>query len=202
MALPVAFSSPRADGCPLSRLPRPLPPPQAQVPCGQRPLHSPANTRGSPGSDPGSAGDTHRAHNFQGPNFTCGKVSRMPRREGLSGGPSSSAGLLCLDLNSRRKGERGEKQRKPGGSSWKTFFALGRGPSIPRKKPLPWLGGTRARQQPSGQKLAVGVVAGEALWSAPMTLHPLLAGCRPDTVTLRSAKSEESLSSQASGAGE
>uniref|UniRef100_A0A4W2E8R9 Rho GTPase-activating protein 33 n=1 Tax=Bos indicus x Bos taurus TaxID=30522 RepID=A0A4W2E8R9_BOBOX len=74
----------------------------------------------------------------------------------------------------RRKGERGEKQRKPGGSSWKTFFALGRGPSIPRKKPLPWLGGTRARPQPSG--------------------------CRPDTVTLRSAKSEESLSSQASGA--
>uniref|UniRef100_A0A8C3VSJ1 Rho GTPase-activating protein 33 n=1 Tax=Catagonus wagneri TaxID=51154 RepID=A0A8C3VSJ1_9CETA len=74
----------------------------------------------------------------------------------------------------RRKGERGEKQRKPGGSSWKTFFALGRGPSIPRKKPLPWLGGTRARPQPSGS--------------------------RPDTVTLRSAKSEESLSSQASGA--
>ena len=35
-----------------------------------------------------------------------------------------------------------------------------------------------------------------------MTLHPLPAGCRPDTVTLRSAKSEESLSSQASGAGE
>ncbi|KAL0610195.1 Rho GTPase-activating protein 33 [Plecturocebus cupreus] len=75
----------------------------------------------------------------------------------------------------RRKGERGEKQRKPGGSSWKTFFALGRGPSVPRKKPLPWLGGTRAPPQPSGG--------------------------RPDTVTLRSAKSEESLSSQASGAG-
>ncbi|KAK2489857.1 hypothetical protein MC885_008015, partial [Smutsia gigantea] len=75
----------------------------------------------------------------------------------------------------RRKGERGEKQRKPGGSSWKTFFALGRGPSIPRKKPLPWLGGTRTPTQPSGN--------------------------RPDTVTLRSAKSEESLSSQASGAG-
>ncbi|KAG8524393.1 Rho GTPase-activating protein 32 [Galemys pyrenaicus] len=75
----------------------------------------------------------------------------------------------------RRKGLRGEKQRKPGGSSWKTFFALGRGPNIPRKKPLPWLGGTRAPPQPSGS--------------------------RPDTVTLRSAKSEESLSSQASGAG-
>lgn len=76
----------------------------------------------------------------------------------------------------RRKRERAEKQRKPGGSSWKTFFALGRGPSIPRKKPLPWLGGSRAPPQPSGS--------------------------RPDTVTLRSAKSEESLSSQASGAGE
>uniref|UniRef100_A0A673UJ29 Rho GTPase activating protein 33 n=1 Tax=Suricata suricatta TaxID=37032 RepID=A0A673UJ29_SURSU len=75
----------------------------------------------------------------------------------------------------RRKGERREKPRKPGGSSWKTFFALGRGPSIPRKKPLPWLGGTRAPPQPSGG--------------------------RPDTVTLRSAKSEESLSSQASAAG-
>nr|XP_026235883.1 rho GTPase-activating protein 33 isoform X2 [Urocitellus parryii] len=74
----------------------------------------------------------------------------------------------------RRKRDRGEKQRKPGGSSWKTFFALGRGPSVPRKKPLPWLGGTRAPPQPSGS--------------------------RPDTVTLRSAKSEESLSSQASGA--
>ncbi|XP_012506960.1 PREDICTED: rho GTPase-activating protein 33 isoform X2 [Propithecus coquereli] len=74
----------------------------------------------------------------------------------------------------RRKGERGEKQRKPGGSSWRTFFALGRGPSVPRKKPLPWLGGSRAPPQPSGS--------------------------RPDTVTLRSAKSEESLSSQASGA--
>lgn len=35
-----------------------------------------------------------------------------------------------------------------------------------------------------------------------MIPHPLPAGCRPDTVTLRSAKSEESLSSQASGAGE
>lgn len=55
--------------------------------------------------------------------------------------------------NSRRKRERGEKQRKPGGSSWKTFFALGRGPSIPRKKQLPWLGGSRAPPQPSGQSL-------------------------------------------------
>ncbi|KAM6225284.1 LOW QUALITY PROTEIN: rho GTPase-activating protein 33 [Rhynchocyon petersi] len=77
--------------------------------------------------------------------------------------------------NSRRKRERGEKQRKPGVSSWKTFFALGRGPGVPRMKPLPWLGSTRTPSQPSGS--------------------------RNDTVTLRSAKSEESLSSQASGAG-
>ncbi|XP_064149594.1 rho GTPase-activating protein 33 [Loxodonta africana] len=75
----------------------------------------------------------------------------------------------------RRKRERGEKQRKPGVSSWKTFFALGRGPGVPRMKPLPWLGSSRAPPQP--------------------------AGSRTDTVTLRSAKSEESLSSQASGAG-
>ncbi|XP_006867410.1 PREDICTED: rho GTPase-activating protein 33 [Chrysochloris asiatica] len=75
----------------------------------------------------------------------------------------------------RRKRERGEKQRKPGGSSWKTFFALGRGPGVPRMKPLPWLGSIRTPSQPSGS--------------------------RADTVTLRSAKSEESLSSQASGTG-
>lgn len=63
-----------------------------------------------------------------------------------------TASSLCHP-NSRRKRERAEKQRKPGGSSWKTFFALGRGPSIPRKKPLPWLGGSRAPPQPSGQRL-------------------------------------------------
>lgn len=43
---------------------------------------------------------------------------------------------------------------------------------------------------------------GDDLWQALLPLVPLLAGSRPDTVTLRSAKSEESLSSQASGAGE
>nr|XP_019605539.1 PREDICTED: rho GTPase-activating protein 33 [Rhinolophus sinicus] len=98
------------------------------------------------------------------------------RTQGRLGTPTeSTAPKASASPVERRKGERGEKQRKPGGSSWKTFFALGRGPSIPRKKPLPWLGGTRTPPQPSGS--------------------------RPDTVTLRSAKSEESLSSQASGAG-
>uniref|UniRef100_A0A671EZD7 Rho GTPase-activating protein 33 n=1 Tax=Rhinolophus ferrumequinum TaxID=59479 RepID=A0A671EZD7_RHIFE len=97
------------------------------------------------------------------------------RTQGRLGTPTeSTAPKASASPVERRKGERGEKQRKPGGSSWKTFFALGRGPSIPRKKPLPWLGGTRTPPQPSGS--------------------------RPDTVTLRSAKSEESLSSQASGA--
>lgn len=104
--------------------------------------------------------------------------------------------------NPRRKGERGEKQRKPGGSSWKTFFALGRGPSIPRKKPLPWLGGTRTPPQPSGQKLGSWHGGEGGSLDSPAILLLLRAGSRPDTVTLRSAKSEESLSSQASGAGE
>lgn len=45
------------------------------------------------------------------------------------------------------------------------------------------------------------VVGGGTLKSL-YDLSCLLAGSRPDTVTLRSAKSEESLSSQASGAGE
>ncbi|XP_016049706.1 rho GTPase-activating protein 33 isoform X2 [Erinaceus europaeus] len=99
--------------------------------------------------------------------------ARTQGRLGTSTDPTASKATASpVD---RRKGERGEKPRKTGGSSWKTFFALGRGPSIPRKKPLPWLGGTRAPPHPSGS--------------------------RPDTVTLRSAKSEESLSSQASGAG-
>ncbi|KAM7057696.1 rho GTPase-activating protein 33 isoform 1-T1 [Molossus nigricans] len=98
------------------------------------------------------------------------------RTQGRLGTPTeSTAPKASASPVERRKGERGEKQQKPGGSSWKTFFALGWGPSIPRKKPLPWLGGIRAPPQPSGS--------------------------RPDTVTLRSAKSEESLSSQASGAG-
>ncbi|XP_054444850.1 rho GTPase-activating protein 33 [Pteronotus mesoamericanus] len=98
------------------------------------------------------------------------------RTQGRLGTPTeSTAPKASASPVGRRKEARGEKQRKPAGSSWKTFFALGRGPSIPRKKPLPWLGGTRAPPQPSGS--------------------------RPDTVTLRSAKSEESLSSQASGAG-
>ncbi|XP_048224753.1 rho GTPase-activating protein 33 isoform X2 [Perognathus longimembris pacificus] len=98
------------------------------------------------------------------------------RTQGRLGTPTEPAApKMQASPVERRKRERGEKQRKPGGSSWKTFFALGRGPSVPRKKPLPWLGGTRAPPQPSGT--------------------------HPDTVTLRSAKSEESLSSQASGAG-
>uniref|UniRef100_A0A8C2VZ71 Rho GTPase-activating protein 33 n=1 Tax=Chinchilla lanigera TaxID=34839 RepID=A0A8C2VZ71_CHILA len=68
--------------------------------------------------------------------------------------------------NCRRKRERGEKQRKPGGSSWKTFFALGRGPSIPRKKPLPWLGGSRAPPQPSGQRPCTPAGSCESLSSS------------------------------------
>ncbi|KAM5236679.1 rho GTPase-activating protein 33 isoform 4-T4 [Ctenodactylus gundi] len=98
--------------------------------------------------------------------------ARTQGRLGTSAEPTTPR--AAVSPVERRKRERGGKQRKPGGSSWKTFFALGRGPNIPRKKPLPWLGASRAPRPPSGG--------------------------RPDTVTLRSAKSEESLSSQASGA--
>uniref|UniRef100_A0A4X2MAK7 Rho GTPase activating protein 33 n=1 Tax=Vombatus ursinus TaxID=29139 RepID=A0A4X2MAK7_VOMUR len=97
------------------------------------------------------------------------------RSQGRLSGQGAKASASPED---QRKGVIGEKRRKPGGSSWKTFFALGRGPSSVRKKPLPW--------------------------PFPLTAPPVSSG-NPggpvETAPLRSAKSEESLSSQASGAG-
>ncbi|XP_076869218.1 uncharacterized protein arhgap33 isoform X2 [Brachyhypopomus gauderio] len=74
----------------------------------------------------------------------------------------------------RRK--RGPKVRKGAGGSWKTFFAIGKPAGSGRRKPI---------------RIS-------SLFQ-PATSH---AGCRVDSVTLRSAKSEESLSSQHSGAGQ
>uniref|UniRef100_A0A8C7S2U2 Rho GTPase activating protein 33 n=1 Tax=Oncorhynchus mykiss TaxID=8022 RepID=A0A8C7S2U2_ONCMY len=71
---------------------------------------------------------------------------------------------------------RGLKVRKAAGGSWKTFFAIGKPPGAGRRKPM---------------RIS-------SLFQ-PATSH---AGCRVDSVTLRSAKSEESLSSQHSGAGQ
>ncbi|XP_062841716.1 rho GTPase-activating protein 33 [Trichomycterus rosablanca] len=70
----------------------------------------------------------------------------------------------------------GQKMRKATGGSWKTFFAIGKPAVAGRRKP--------SRITSLFQ---------------PSTSH---AGCRVDSVTLRSAKSEESLSSQHSGAGQ
>ncbi|KAJ8384461.1 hypothetical protein AAFF_G00204820 [Aldrovandia affinis] len=68
------------------------------------------------------------------------------------------------------------KVRKSAGGSWKTFFAIGKPAGSGRRKPM---------------RIS-------SLFQ-PATSH---AGCRVDSVTLRSAKSEESLSSQHSGAGQ
>uniref|UniRef100_A0A8C2GWX0 Uncharacterized protein n=1 Tax=Cyprinus carpio TaxID=7962 RepID=A0A8C2GWX0_CYPCA len=68
------------------------------------------------------------------------------------------------------------KVRKSAGGSWKTFFAIGKPTAAGRRKH------TRIT----------------SLFQ-PTTSH---AGCRVDSVTLRSAKSEESLSSQHSGTGQ
>ncbi|XP_046689926.1 rho GTPase-activating protein 33 isoform X1 [Silurus meridionalis] len=80
-----------------------------------------------------------------------------------------------LDLPTHRR-KRGPKVRKTAGGSWKTFFAIGKPAGSGRRKPIR----ITSLFQPS-------------------TSH---AGCRVDSVTLRSAKSEESLSSQHSGAGQ
>lgn len=81
---------------------------------------------------------------------------------------------------------------------------------------LPWAGAPTPTERspylgwgapvPLGSLQVSGCVDGRVegpAWSADLPATSLLlAGSRPDTVTLRSAKSEESLSSQASGAGE
>ncbi|XP_052473907.1 rho GTPase-activating protein 33 isoform X1 [Carassius gibelio] len=95
----------------------------------------------------------------------------------LQGSPHHSISQFhtVLDLPADKR-KRGMKVRKSAGGSWKTFFAIGRPTAAGRRKP------TRIT----------------SLFQ-PATSH---AGCRVDSVTLRSAKSEESLSSQHSGAGQ
>ncbi|CAB1334108.1 unnamed protein product [Coregonus sp. 'balchen'] len=95
----------------------------------------------------------------------------------LQGAPVHFQGQFhtVLDLPVDRR-KRGMKVRKAAGGSWKTFFAIGKPPGAGRRKPM---------------RIS-------SLFQ-PATSH---AGCRVDSVTLRSAKSEESLSSQHSGAGQ
>ncbi|XP_052000363.1 rho GTPase-activating protein 33-like isoform X1 [Xyrauchen texanus] len=93
----------------------------------------------------------------------------------LQGSPHGLQGQFhtVLDLPADKR-KRGMKIRKSAGGSWKTFFAIGKPAAAGRRKP--------ARISSLFQ---------------PTTSH---AGCRVDSMTLRSAKSEESLSSQHSGA--
>ncbi|KAJ8289734.1 hypothetical protein GJAV_G00004660 [Gymnothorax javanicus] len=95
----------------------------------------------------------------------------------LQGVPLSFQGKFhtVLDLPPDRR-KRGLKVRKSAGGSWKTFFAIGKPAGSGRRKPM---------------RIS-------SLFQ-PTTSH---AGCRVDSVTLRSAKSEESLSSQHSGPGQ
>lgn len=95
----------------------------------------------------------------------------------LQGSPHPLQGRFhtVLELPGDRR-KRGLKVRKAAGGSWKTFFAIGKPAGSSRRKP--------SRISSLFQ---------------PTTSH---AGCRVDSVTLRSAKSEESLSSQHSGAGQ
>ncbi|XP_031819626.1 rho GTPase-activating protein 33 isoform X2 [Sarcophilus harrisii] len=103
------------------------------------------------------------------------RLLSLEEAQARSQGRLSTQGAKAPSPEDQRKGIFGEKRRKPGGSSWKTFFALGRGPSSVRKKPLPWRGAGQGSQPPPG---------------GPVEAAPL-----------RAAKSEESLSSQTSGAG-
>ncbi|XP_052002191.1 rho GTPase-activating protein 32-like isoform X2 [Xyrauchen texanus] len=95
----------------------------------------------------------------------------------LQGSPHVLKGQFhtVLDLPPDKR-KRGMKVRKSAVGSWKTFFAIG--------KPAA-----------AGQRETTRI---NSLFH-PSTSH---AGCRVDVVTLRSAKSEESLSSQHSGAGQ
>nr|XP_054106290.1 rho GTPase-activating protein 33 isoform X6 [Callithrix jacchus] len=135
--------------------PRPLPAPQAQVPCGQLPLHPPADAGGSPGTHPGPAGDTHGAHNSQGPGLTRGKEERGERGETAEARRQQLEDILCT----------------------------GPGPQCPSKEAPALAGGhpcpttafrwqTRHCHTEICQERGVSVIAGQRGWS-PHRRHPL-----------------------------
>ncbi|XP_019896901.2 rho GTPase-activating protein 33 isoform X2 [Esox lucius] len=105
-----------------------------------------------------------------------------------------------LDLPVDRR-KRGMKVRKAAGGSWKTFFAIGKTPGAGRRKPMR----ISSLFQPTTSHADLPVYLSLAV-CIPLSSFSLAfvspAGCRVDSVTLRSAKSEESLSSQHSGAGQ
>lgn len=102
--------------------------------------------------------------------------------------------------------ERGERREtaKARGKQLEDLLCTGPGPQHPPKEAFTMAGGHPCTPTAFRSEAAVGGGLGwrRGTPECPMPILPLFAGGRPDTVTLRSAKSEESLSSQASGAGE
>lgn len=114
---------------------------------------------------------------------------------------------LTLSFVSRKpQEERGERREtaKARRKQLEDLLCTGPGPQHSPKEAFTVAGGHPCTPAAFRSEAAVG---GELGWrggtpECSMPILPLFAGGRPDTVTLRSAKSEESLSSQASGAGE
>ncbi|XP_074162800.1 rho GTPase-activating protein 33 isoform X2 [Sminthopsis crassicaudata] len=131
-----------------------------------------SDTFASAGLDPAGRCLLSRPKSLVGGGASTRLLSLEEAQARSQGRLSAQGAKAAPSPEDQRKGIFGEKRRKPGGSSWKTFFALGRGPSSVRKKPLPWRGAGQGSQPP------------------PVEAAPL-----------RAAKSEESLSSQTSGAG-
>ncbi|XP_074162801.1 rho GTPase-activating protein 33 isoform X3 [Sminthopsis crassicaudata] len=134
-----------------------------------------SDTFASAGLDPAGRCLLSRPKSLVGGGASTRLLSLEEAQARSQGRLSAQGAKAAPSPEDQRKGIFGEKRRKPGGSSWKTFFALGRGPSSVRKKPLPWRGAGQGSQPPPG---------------GPVEAAPL-----------RAAKSEESLSSQTSGAG-
>lgn len=121
--------------------------------------------------------------------------------QGQPGGPRSQTASCVSRKPQEERGERRETA-KARGKQLEDLLCTGSGPQHPPKEASTLAGGHPRPTAAFRSEAAVGVGWEGRHSGVPMTILLLLAGGRPDTVTLRSAKSEESLSSQASGAGE
>lgn len=100
------------------------------------------------------------------------------------------------------KGREARNSESQGGAAGRHSLPWAGAPASPERNLYPGWGAPVPHRSLQVRGRQWAVVVGGGTLKCPVTIVPLLAGGRPDTVTLRSAKSEESLSSQASGAGE
>lgn len=100
------------------------------------------------------------------------------------------------------KGREARNSESQGGAAGRPSLPWAGAPASPERHLYPGWGAPVPHRSLQVRGRQWAVVVGGGTLKCPVTIVPLLAGGRPDTVTLRSAKSEESLSSQASGAGE